>query len=77
MRKRSPRRLSIDIEALCKADDTVRLFHEDCVAKGYFVAGSSRLRRRKDGSFTARVVWRHRDHDVRTIALTTGGFVIA
>lgn len=77
MRKRSPRRLSIDIEALCRADADVRSFHETYTAQGYVVASSSQLYRRKDGTFTARIVWRHREAAARSISLSIGGFVIA
>lgn len=76
MTRRKPRRLTISIEQLLASSDTIRKQHELWTAERYAIT-SARLWRCRDGSFTARVVWRNRTEIVSTVTCTVQGVILA
>lgn len=73
---RRPRRIVISFDRILDASEMIRKQHTIWTADGY-VATGARLYRCRDGSYTARVVWRNREAIVSTVTCTVQGLVIA
>ena len=74
---RQPRRVTVDLAELIAAHPELRKHDEMWSGQGYAVA-SARLFRCKDGTFTARIVWRQRVGVVLTsISYVARGFQLA
>lgn len=67
--------LTIDLERLLAADAGLRKQNEMWCADGYLCTGG-RVWRCRDGSFTARIVWRNRAAIVSTITCTVRGLAL-
>lgn len=73
---RRPRRIVISFDRILAASELIRKQHSVWTADGY-VATGARLYHCRDGSYTARVVWRNRAAIVSTVTCTVQGLVIA
>jgi hypothetical protein len=70
------RRLVIDMDRVLAADTGLAESDAMWVGKGY-VRSSARLWQCRDGSYTARLVWRKRADILSTITFTVRGLVLA
>jgi len=75
-RHRPPRRIVIDFERLLSADQSLAAMDGTWIGQGYR-RSSARLWRRRDGTYTARVVWRNHDRLVSAVTFTVEGIVLA
>lgn len=69
------RRITIEFEDLLAASPRLKLFDTSNLAQGYH-RHRARLWRRKDGTYTARCVWRHPTAAVTTITFSEAGLVL-
>ncbi|CAM5397384.1 hypothetical protein AFEL58S_01980 [Afipia felis] len=76
MSRRGPRRATITFEQLLASSELLRKQHALWTDIGYGVT-SARLWRCRDGSYTARVVWRDRAAIVSTFTCTVQGVILA
>lgn len=70
----SRRVIMIEFDELLKASEQLSIAHDGAVSQGYQLRGA-RLWRKKDGTCTARVVWRHPTNISLVFCVT--GLVIA
>lgn len=75
-RKRSPRRGDIAFEHVLALSNVAALMDSNMTAQGYRRA-RGRAFRRMDGTYTARLVWRHDKACVSSCTLTIEGLVLA
>lgn len=61
-RRRTPRRriAEISLDSVLAASTRLSLMHESLTGQGYVCSGG-KLNRTRDGSWTARIVWRKRE----------------
>ncbi|HSI41784.1 MAG TPA: hypothetical protein VLA00_14670 [Xanthobacteraceae bacterium] len=74
-RPRPARRVTIDIADVLAADSRLAQMDAQWLASGY-ARTSCRLWRCKDGTYTARLVWRNRSLAVSTVSLSVEGIML-
>lgn len=75
-RKRSPKRGTPDFDALMRAVPRIAALDTMWRDRGY-QRTRARASRRRDGTFTVRIVWRNRDELVSAITCTFEGLTLA
>lgn len=76
-KRRKPARPQIDVQSIITvADRITRELFRLSTEEGYVVTGG-RAYRRKDGTWTARIVMRNREAVISTLTLTVQGLVLA
>ena len=73
---RRPRHPSADFDQLLASDFMLAESDAQWLRRGY-VRSSARLWRCRDGSYTARLVWRHRGARLSTITYIVRGMCVA
>ena len=76
MSRRKPRRVTVSIEQLLASSIDLQKLHAIAENNGHAVK-SARLWRCRDGSYTARVVWRKRDAILSTFTCIVRGVLLA
>lgn len=64
----------VQLDALLAASTRLALMHESLTAQGYACSGG-RLSRRKDGTWSARLVWRNRPAGL-SVSFSANGLVL-
>ena len=75
MARRRRRAIIVEFDSLLAASKPLAVFHGSARAQGYAVR-SARLWRRRDGTCTARVVWRHPAAAIGTLTFSVEGVVL-
>jgi hypothetical protein len=75
-RARAPKRQAPDFDRLVVSEPSIASVDELWRARGYQLTGA-RAYRRKDGTFTVRVVWRKRGELVSAVTCTMEGVALA
>jgi hypothetical protein len=75
-RKRTPKRHAPDFDRLVASEPSITPIDDLWRARGYQRTGA-RAWRRRDGTFTVRLVWRKRDELVSAVTCTIEGIALA